>query len=76
MTVKELIDVLERLDPNLHVFTRGYEGGFEDVEFIKDPFDVALDVNDRWYYGKHEAVSKLADPTKYTNYKIVKGILL
>ena len=31
MTVKELIEQLQTLDPDLHVFTNGYEGGYEDV---------------------------------------------
>ncbi len=29
MTVKELIEQLIQLDPDLHVFTQGYEGGYD-----------------------------------------------
>jgi hypothetical protein len=32
MTVKELIEQLQQLDPDLRVFTRGYEGGYEDAD--------------------------------------------
>lgn len=76
MTVKELIEQLQQLDPDLYVFTRGYEGGFDDVEFISDPIDMALNVNEVWYYGKHEKVHKRADKSNYTKYKIVKGITI
>ena len=31
MTVKELIEQLQQLDPDLHVFVRGYEGGYDDA---------------------------------------------
>ena len=32
MTVKQLIDILDRLDPELHVFVKGYEGGLDYAE--------------------------------------------
>ena len=77
MTVKELIEQLQQLDPDLHVFTSGYEGGYEDVG-ISEIKEIALDVHtdsDEWWYGKHEDVnySSIEDKSKYT---IVKGIIL
>jgi hypothetical protein len=74
MTVKELIEQLQTLDPDLQVFVNGYEGGFNDVVSLTgDVYDMALDYHGMWYYGKHEIVDNIVDPTEY---KIVKGIIL
>lgn len=72
MTVTELVKHLQALDPEMHVFVNGYEGGYNDVE-LKGPFDIALDVNTDWWYGKHEKISKFKNET---NYKVVKGVVL
>jgi len=74
MTIKELIEQLEQLDPDLHVFTAGYEGGFNDV-YVGNEREIALNVHEEWYYGKHEDAnySLIEDKSKY---KIVKGIVL
>jgi hypothetical protein len=76
MTVKQLIDILDRLDPDLEVFTRGYEGGYEYAELKGAPIDVALDYynDDEWWYGRHQVVDLVTDNKE--NYKIVKGIIL
>ena len=76
MTVRELIDVLERLDQDIHVFTRGYEGGYEDAELKGAPFDVALNVNPKeaWWYGPHQSLSSYVGDTKHLT--VVKGIVL
>lgn len=74
MTVKELIQKLSELDPELHVFTHGYEGGYSDVsdEFRQEI--IALNYHEEWYYGKHEAIRFIKkDKSKY---QIVKGIIL
>jgi hypothetical protein len=71
MIVRELIEKLQHLDPDLHVFVSGYEGGCEDIN-IGDVKDVALNVNEEWYYGKHE----FAENVDKSKYKIVKGIVL
>ena len=76
MTVKELIEQLQTLDPDLHVFTNGYEGGYDYAGPASGIKDIALDVHDEWYYGKHEDADTpyyVPDKTKYT---IVKGIIL
>lgn len=72
MTVKQLIEQLQQLDPDLHVFVRGYEGGYDDASPIINIKEIALDYHTEWYYGKHED----ADEVNKENYKIVKGIIL
>ena len=76
MTVKELIEQLQQLDPDLHVFVQGYEGGYDDAGPVSNVMDIALDIHEEWYYGKHEdadTVYYVPDKDKYT---IVKGIIL
>ena len=72
MTVKELIEQLQTLDPDLHVFVSGYEGGYKYVELENEIMEIALDVHDEWWYGKHED----ADSSYFVPDKIVKGIVL
>jgi hypothetical protein len=74
MTVKELIEQLQLINPDLQVFTSGYEGGFNDVEISK-PDTFCLNVNKEWYYGPHETVAFI-DEEERPSYKIVKGIVL
>lgn len=76
MTVKELIEQLQTLDPDLHVFTTGYEGGFEDVVQVGNVKEFALNVHEEWYYGKHEEADILYYVPDKTKYTIVKGIIL
>jgi hypothetical protein len=73
MTVKELIEQLQQLDPDLHVFTVGYEGGYDNVG-ISEVKEIALDVHEEWYYGRHEDVNYSNNIRE--NYTIVKGIVL
>jgi hypothetical protein len=68
MTVKQLIEHLQTLDPELRVFKPGYEGGIDDVE-PGDVVDVELNHYTEWYYGKHEEID---EPTENS----VKGIVL
>ena len=74
MTVKELIEHLQTLDPEVHVFTKGYEGGLNEVVIRDIPVDVALNVHTAWWYGEHD----YADYIRYneSKYKIVKGIII
>jgi hypothetical protein len=54
MKVKELIEILQKLDPELLVVIRGYEGGVDKVNNIHF-CNVELDSNAGIeYYGKHE----------------------
>ena len=41
MKVGELIEQLQQLDPELHVFVRGYEGGYDDAGPATPPNDFA-----------------------------------
>lgn len=75
MTVKELIEQLQQLDPDLHVFTQGYEGGYNDVH-LGEEIEIALDVHEEWYYGKHEDASTEYHVPDKSKFKIVKGIVL
>jgi hypothetical protein len=75
MTAKELIEALQQLDPETRIFTVGYEGGLNDAELPERVHDIALDVYDQWYYGKHEYLDhrRMEDKSKHA---IVKGIVL
>ena len=72
MTVKELIEQLQTLDPDLRVFTSGYEGGYEDAGPISDIKEIALEYNTDWWYGPHVE----AQPEHRDSYTIVKGVVL
>jgi hypothetical protein len=79
MTVKELIDVLSTIeDQNLRVVIKGYERGYEDIEFPDNTpltIDIALNVNPQWYYGNHERVSP-AHHQYGDHVKVVKAVLI
>ncbi len=68
MTVKQLIEHLQTLDPELYVFRPGYEGGLEDINGSSNVINVMLNWNKEWYYGDHEEMEE----TENT----VKGIIL
>jgi hypothetical protein len=73
MTIKELIEKLQTLDPELHVFVPGYEGGYHYADVSK-PDSFCLNVNSEWYYGPHDKPSSMGKDK--SNYKIVNGIVL
>ncbi len=58
MTVKELIEKLQNLDPEMSVFIDGYEGGCNDLSDVEE-IEVVRDVNTKWYYGSHEKIKDL-----------------
>jgi len=70
MTVQQLIDQLQKLDPNLRVFTKGYEGGYDDANLRQGIYDFNLNHYREWYMGPHEIIS---DEDKTGT---VKGIVL
>lgn len=72
MTVKELIEKLQELDPETRVMTQGYAGGYCDVS-VSEVCNVALDVNTPRYYGPHDRLDK---DDEYPNSQIVKAIIL
>ena len=77
MTVKELIEELSQIeDQDIRVMTKGYEGGFNDVVFkLPSTYEMALGVNEEWYYGTHELVESI-DRDSIDNYPIVKAIII
>jgi hypothetical protein len=76
MTIKELIEQLQQLDPDLHVFTRGYEDGFEYAELKETSIEMALNYyDDEWWYGPHQLTHRLKNEDK-DKYITVKGIIL
>ena len=74
MKVKELIEVLSQLDPELMVVVAGYEGGVNEVD-KSELCDIELNVNDEWYYGKHEMLAE-GDKQRNKDSTIVKGVRL
>lgn len=76
MTVKELIEQLQQLDPETRVMTNGYEGGYRNVYYEGGLMEIALNVHTQWYYGPHEdAYDTFSVPDK-SQYQIVKAIIL
>ena len=76
MKVKDLIESLLKLDPELRVFTRGYEGGYndpQDTHFFEAEF--VENVNDWCYYGPHQIITEYAYNT-YEGKPRIKGIVL
>jgi hypothetical protein len=55
MKVKELIKQLQLHNPEQMVVVGGYEGGYDEIEEVKE-IKLKLNVNEAWYYGKHEIV--------------------
>lgn len=74
MKVKELIEVLSQLDSELMVVVAGYEGGVNEIKKYK-LCDIELNVNDEWYYGKHEMLAE-GDKPRNKDSTIVKGVQL
>ena len=57
MKVKDLIEALQKLDPELMVVRVGYEGGVTEINQVTIT-RVALNVNEEWYYGEHEEIDE------------------
>ena len=53
MKVKELIEELQKHDPEKTVVQQGYEGGYGEVSSVTE-IRLKLNVNSAWYYGPHE----------------------
>ena len=74
MKVKELIEALSQLDPELMVVVAGYEGGVDEMDKF-EMCDIELNVNTEWYYGKHEILAEGDKPTNKDS-TIVRGVRL
>ena len=53
MNVKQLIEQLQQFDPETMAVVAGYEGGYNEISEA-DTIRLNLNVNNEWYYGKHE----------------------
>ena len=67
MNVKQLIGELQKLDPEKRVVVRGYEDGVDDVNTITE-VHLKLDVNDAWYFGRHNVDDTGDCPAIYLGY--------
>ncbi len=58
ITVAQLIQQLQKHDPQLPVVLSGYEGGVYCGPSNATPVTIALNINDPedWWYGPHEIV--------------------
>ena len=56
MTVAELRKLLAQHPPDLTVMVDGYEASYDDLELGQIALrQVQLNVNDQWYYSRHDA---------------------
>ena len=76
MTVKELIEVLQKVEnKDMRILISGYEGGHNDLETSANNIqEVALNVNEEWYYGSHEIVGEGA--IVHEGVRVIKAIIL
>ncbi len=75
MTVKELIEKLQELDPETRVMTNGYEGGYCDAS-VSEVCEIALNVNKAWCYGPHDDPNDRYIVPDKSQCQIVKAIIL
>ena len=75
MKIKDLIKELQKHDPEMQVVRSGYEGGVEFVSSLKC-YEVALDVNDDWWYGKHELVMHDLQREELRNYTKTQAVMI
>lgn len=53
MKIKELIELLQRENPEHEAVVNGYEGGYSSVTRIES-IKLVKNVHTKWYYGKHD----------------------
>jgi hypothetical protein len=75
MKIKDLIAELQQHDPEMQVVRAGYEGGVEFVSAIRC-YEVALDVNLDWWYGKHELVVHDLQKEELRSYTKTQAVLI
>ena len=57
MKVKELIEELQKHDPERMVVVAGYEGGYDEISGAGE-IRLKLNAHTEWYYGNHEGDDK------------------
>jgi hypothetical protein len=75
MKIKDLIKELQQHDPEMQVVRAGYEGGVDFVSAIRC-YEVALDVNADWWYGKHELVVHDLQKEELRNYTKTQAVMI
>jgi len=60
MTVKELIEQLQKIPADTFVVVQGYEEGFDDVSTAKE-ISLALNPDHKWYEGRYTENSSSHD---------------
>jgi len=73
LKVKELIEKLQALDPELMVVRPGYEGGLTEVNHTTIS-TVALNFNEEWYYGEHEEIDGTQNYAGYQQAQVVEVV--
>jgi hypothetical protein len=75
MKVKELIQELQKLDPELLVVVAGYEGGVDELKNITQ-YKIELDAHKDWaFFGDHRALDDIEDRYSLSS-TIVDGVKL
>lgn len=75
MKVKDLIQELQKLDPELLVVVAGYEGGVDEVKNITQ-YKIELDAHKDWaFFGDHCALEDIEDRYSLSS-TIVDGVKL
>ena len=75
MNVKQLIEELQKHNPDDFVVVNGYEGGLSEAKTLQKMV-IALDVHDKWYYGAHEEIFDEYDKEQYAQKTQTEAICL
>ena len=73
MTIQELIQKLSQYDPNTRVIVRGYEDGFNDVNYTEQR-KIVLNYHSEWYYGSHQDADRIVNEDN--SYEVVNAVLI
>jgi len=55
LKIKQLLEKLNGLDPELEIYLKGYEGGVVELRTVAE-VEVAKNYNVDWWYGPHEVI--------------------
>jgi len=75
MKIKDLILELQKHDPEMQVVRSGYEGGVDFVANVRC-HELALNVNEDWWYGPHELVIHDLQREDYKNYEKTQVVFI
>ena len=75
MKVKDLIQELQKLDPETLVVVAGYEGGVDEVKSLTQ-YKIELDAHKGWaFFGNHCALEDIEDRYSLSS-TVVDGVKL